>query len=330
MKRASPILLASILLALLPGSASANIPVPGGFGFLAPFWLSWKTMGLVLGGIVFLESAVMHWIARVDWETSFLVALLANAVSSIFGLLLGSHGIFVVSLLVLAVIGVTRSRWPEHWRKVWAAAMWSYGLAFITLIISFPLAAEAPAVAIFGSLVPAYFITVLIELPLWSKHISERSLRSVFLANGTSYLFLVVVLAMARISAIETPLMTPDFYGTHARVAAGAGKIDTMSRQLEYARSVGASPSIGMWFIRSPLPPERRYENYYPWADEQVARHLMYNKDYAEARKVLREALNLPGLREEWADNLEKMLQECEQKIFPMPSSGPASSLPVR
>ena len=208
-------------------SAWANIPVPGGFGFLAPFWLSLKTLGLVFVGIVMLEAIVARFIGKLSWGTATKLVIVTNFLSSAVGVLFSQH--FLVGLILLALLGLWlfRRSLPEPWSRVYWASVLGFLIALGTLFASHGVALENLSLAVFGSLVPAFVVTVLLELPHWRHQIGRSpALRGVLLSNLLSYSLLVGVLLSADVRSTDTPLISYDFYATQASASASAGNLE--------------------------------------------------------------------------------------------------------
>ena len=164
MKKFSAVLLV-VWLVLTPTKAWANIPVPGGFGFLAPFWLSWKTLGLVFTGIVLLEMGIASFYGKLSWRQSFNLIIIANLFPSTLGMFFSFN--MSIFIIIFPCLWLFRKSFSEKWKKGYWASVIGFFIAFGTLAFSYKLALESSTWAVFGSLIPAFFVTVLLEYPFW-------------------------------------------------------------------------------------------------------------------------------------------------------------------
>jgi len=299
--------------ALLPMDASADIPIPAGFGFIAPFWMSAMTMGVVFVAIVAIEAAVARLIAALSWRRAIRLALFANMASSIYGVLVSSLFLVQVAFVILLILIVV----PRGFSKYWEQTFWMVvaGVA-ITLVSLIALQAALPLpFAVFGSLIPAFVVTVLLEAPFWLR-VAPRSaaLRGVLLANVATCLFLAGILFATRMTANETPLVTSDWHAMQAEAKAVQDDISGALEQLKQAREAAQGNRVTWWFRRN-RPSEASGDSYWPLGERRVAPVLISRGKFDEAGRVLNDALSLPNLDPTSRNSLLELLAKCEPTI---------------
>lgn len=293
----------------------ANIPIPSGFGFLAPFWLSYTTMGAIFLGIVLLEAVAAHFIARLPWKESFRLCLVANLASSLFGAFLSLSAGIVILILSLVVLFLFRNEVGPQTRRFLRPACIGLVIGVISQILLYRVAVEDLPLAVYGSLIPAFVITILIEVVWWRRAVDKRpALLGTLTANALSYSLLVGVILIAGISANETPLASYTFYAFQAIAAAEGGKPDEAMKRLAKARNVAMTPGVGFWFRRGGDSSEGRVHPYYPRAEKRVAEVLMSAGQEEMAESILTDVLGLPDVMEDEIDELRQMLKVCQSR----------------
>ncbi len=295
--------------------AWANIPVPSGFGFLAPFWISYTTMGTIFVAIVLLETIAARLIAGLEWKKAISLCFIANLASGLFGAFLSFSAGIVILLLSLVVLFLFRNEVGPQTRRFLRPGCLGLAIGMISQLILYMVAVEDLPLAVYGSLVPAFVITILIELALWRRTIDKKpAVLGTLTANALSYCLLLGVIFIAGIRANETPLASYDFYAFQAIAAAKGGQPEVAMKRLEKARTVAVTPEIGFWFKRQEATPEESVRPYYPWAEKQIAEVLMNTGQVSAAESILTDALNLPGVIEEEIDELKQMLKAAQSR----------------
>jgi len=323
---------AAILLALVvgfPRAASANIPLPAAFGFVAPLWMAWLTFGLLFVAVGLIEAIVLKFILDIAWPTAFGYSFGANAISTAFGALFGLGGLlFVAVLLVAILVGREANRF---WRSTTLLRTLVPVLVSLVLIVGFfgllsslwNSGWATSGWAIYGSLVPAYFVTVLLEnMAVRKWYGAPATLRGVVWANLASYALLVALLAIARVQPDETPLQTTDYWSMQLMAKSRQGDMDAVFELLQRMRKI-QEQEIGPWFQR-----RRSEEEYRPRGEWQVAKILISRREYATARQLVTETLQIPRLDKRFRDDFEKLLQEIPLDISISATSKSVSATP--
>jgi len=198
---------------LLPAWAFADVPVPSFFGFGAPFFLSLQTVGALFAAIIAIEAVVFLFGLRIKWKAAFLASTIANLASSAFGLLVAG-----IPIAIFLAFGVAALLYTYFKRRDYPPAA-RFGLPLAPVLLTIPWWAftwfHARALepwAFYGSLVPAFLLTVVLEAPLIEKRTAGRQAwQWTLLGNTGSYLLLLGVLLLLPVSPTENPMLTIDY-----------------------------------------------------------------------------------------------------------------------
>jgi hypothetical protein len=221
-------LITGVLVLILgtPSTASANIPVPSLYGFGAPFFLSVKSLGLLFLAILLIEGVVFRFGVGLSWKKALLGTLVVNLVSGILGVIISK---FVY--LALVVSGILYWLFVYKWTY---SRPRSFALALLPLALSVPWALlthpEGRAMelwTVYASLVLGFCLSVVIEAAVFRPLVRQAPVwRGVLLANGASYVLLIVILIATSFSQKDNPMMSPHYLLLSAASLATAGQAD--------------------------------------------------------------------------------------------------------
>ncbi len=305
-------LLVAGILFLTPLNSHADIPLPSAFGFVAPLWMAVLTFGLLLVGVIIIEAVILMLLLGIDVKKAFVVVGVANLVSTLVGALWGNVLLVFVGSLIICPVSIYQFR--NHW-GLSTPHSWLLGLFPLVLLIgwthfTFHRARAIESWAIFGSLVPAYFLSVFIEMLVAKRLLKDRKvIKPVGWANLASYAALAILLLVFQVRPIETPMLTIDYYGVSAREMARVGDFERAIELVREARKIGET-GIGFWFVRR----SEVKNKYYPFAERFVAHPLVESGHPELALHLLKEALDLPNVMEEDKKRIRNMIQEIEKQ----------------
>lgn len=202
----------ALLAFLLPAGAWANIPAPTMFGFVAQGWAVWASSGAALVGIVSIETVMLKWLLAISGRKVLLWVTVMNAVSPFAGLLAGGSFITMFLLCILLFFAFDKT---THFgiRKLRAFACWAGLVALLYMWAVFTFGHGMRPLYFWGSLVPAYFSSVIIEglvLVFLGKGLFAP--RALLAANALSYLFLTAMLIFLGMSPEKNPSLTAAYF----------------------------------------------------------------------------------------------------------------------
>ena len=215
---------------LLPAFAFADVPLPSLFGFIAPFWVGVRTLGVALGLVILLEAAVVARRSGTGFRRSLAAMALANLASTLVGFLavsgiLGLLGLFIA---MPYLFGTFQKRWKVSQPVAIALAIAPLALCILWYALTFPFGHGIERWALVGSLAPAFVASVIIEAAAARRLIPAPPApvfaKSVVIANGYSYAILLIYLLFFPLTS--NPLNSPDYFGMWAEYAAEHGDLD--------------------------------------------------------------------------------------------------------
>jgi len=270
------------------------------------------TFGLLFVGVIIIEAGVLVFLLGLNVKKAFVVAGVANLVSTLVGALWGSPLVIFASLFIICPVSIYQFR--KHW-GLSTPHSWLLGFFPLVLLIgwahfTFHRARAIESWAIFGSLIPAYFLSVFIEMLVAKRLLKDRKVvKPVGWANLASYAALAILLLVFQVRPIETPMLTTDYYGVSAGDMARAGDFERAIELVREARKIHES-EIGFWFVRRPEVKNK----YYPFAERSVAYPLVKHGHPELALQLLREVLDMPNVREDDKRRIRDMMQKIEKE----------------
>ena len=187
--------------------------------------------------------------------------------------------------------------------------------------ISYLLLYPQSALMVMVSLVPAFFLTSLIEYhTLRPLVLTGHVWRATAAANIVSYGFIALVLWMAGVEAEETPLVSADVYAINLSGCVTASgeweRVEWMIRQIQ-ALNLGTQTHRTFW-LRPYQPGSHGYlerSGYFPWAERRIAEGLHRHSHTAQAIVVLRQTLEIPHLRDADMERTRARIEELEASL---------------
>lgn len=283
-----------VLVLGVPRLASANIPLPATFAFHMPLWMSSLTFGLLFLAVGIIEMLLLRSLLKVGWQEAFALSFGANAVSTLAGgIMAASSCAFILCIVLLGLVPVElQKRWG--WNPWLAAAFGFFPIVCLFLLAGLFWMEDLSLThwAIYGPLLPAFLLTVLIECLVIRRWYGRGPLfRPVVLSNLATYAMLVVILVAARVGPRDNPMLS-DWSLRHMAVkAAREGNVEKALSLLRWTQERYEQPAISNWFRR--VEPECPKEGYCPQGELLVAKALVARGEYDVARRLIQETLEL-------------------------------------
>jgi hypothetical protein len=221
------------------------------------------------------------------------------------------------------------------WKRPFGVAVGTI-MGFFTVVAIFAIAnltwldpAGTSGWAIYGSLIPAYFVSVLLENVVVRRwYGSHTTLRGVALANLASYVFFVATLAVTRVHPEETPLQTYDWWALRAQWEANRNHPDEALYLLHQGREI-EKKRVGPWFRRIRVA-EREQDpyGYVPFGVHGVAKALIAHGQYSAARQLILETLQITNLNRQGIEDLETLLKRIPPEKAASTTSGSVAASP--
>ncbi|MBN1516209.1 hypothetical protein JXA32_06535 [Candidatus Sumerlaeota bacterium] len=300
----SSILPAMILLVfLLPSRAPANVPVPSMFGMGAPFFLTIESIGLLFMAIVLIEASVLRFGLRIGWKDAIRAAALANLGSSLLGVFLSGVPAAMLLLFFLPVLlaGFLRRKMGLSNPQAYSLALAPTICIFAWCFLSYSHGMEMWS--LYVSLLPAFVLTVLIELPILRRFLDAKRLFGwTVLSNTITYLALAVYMWTLSYSPLDNPVLTIDYFYTMSMEYARSGKVEESLRRLDWMRE----------FI------ERHYEEdegdamYLRW-ELKAAIILAENGHAKEAAQIMERVKQTKRAPSPWDQEIESQISKIER-----------------
>jgi hypothetical protein len=285
----------------LPSHAFADVPVPSLFGVGAPFFLSLRSVGLVFIGIVLIEASVFHAVLRFDWRKCILASLVANLVSSIVGLLMSGFPAFIMLLFIVSpfLIGGLIRRKVLPWPKAFLLGLTPPLCIFAWIFLTWPDGRAVRWWALYGSLVPAFLLSALVEFPILARWLFTKDLlKCTFLANFASYAMLAVLMVLLSFAPKDNPILTYDYLYLSAESLARSGKASESVEALEMMRTLTDD-----------------YDSFYLTRELKIAKILAEKGFVKEAKVILDRVKGTPREKPEWDGEIEKDIAELEKLL---------------
>jgi hypothetical protein len=290
------ILFAAAFVLFLPSLAMANIPIPSLYGFGAPFFLTLKTVGAVFAGIVLIEAVIFKIGFKIPWIKSLLLSLGANGTTSIIGMLIAGLPCFLLVPLC-AVIFLFK-----HFRL-----KWNYSITLSIFLSILPILLISLSVydssrnlwSLYVSLIPAYFLTVFIEVIFLKKIKVAGSLwRWAFLANVASYLLLLTVLFYTVSSWEDNPLLSVDYLSQKALSKAESGDSEGALNMIKKMRNLNGE-----------------YYSFYYLRELHIAEIFIKRGDLKTAQIIIEDVRKTPEKDASWDGEIADKIESLERRI---------------
>lgn len=290
--RATLILSLSFLL-LAENRAWANVPLPSLIGFSAPFFLSIENFGALYISIILVETVVIKFGLKWSLRKAGLIVTVANLISSTVGLVFTYSGMGVLLPLIAAPF------LANYISQIWGMRRWMGGVICLApmvmmagwIFLTFPEGRGAEPWALYGSLIPAFLLTVGIEASLLrradrkeeTKGFSAKEIfRVAAIANFASYAMLAGFMFSMQKAEF---MLTSDYLYMAARSAARAGNTE---------RTLELIDRLEPYLIEE----DESRRGHIAREEIKVARTLIRNGDISNARAIVERIAEL-----EWENN---------------------------
>jgi len=288
-----------LLFTFFPSQGFSNIPVPSLFGVGAPFFLALKTVGLIFIAIIILEAGVLRFGLKIAWKKSIISVLIANLISSFLGVLISGNPLFIVLLFILPFFLMSYFSSKEKTSLLVAIILGFAPSLCILLWIGFTWyqARGLKTWALYGSLVPAFLLSSIIEFRVLSKRLNNKHLlKWTFLSNCVSYVMLAIVMAILSYKPLKNPLLTYDYLYVSAENLAKEGNAGASLEVLHKMREL-----------------REEYDPFYITRELRTA-EILANKGFKkEAEQILDRVKNTEREKSSWDEGIQKGIQRLER-----------------
>ena len=183
----------ALLFACLP--AHANVPLPGLFAFALPFWLGATFFFSFLALAIVVETAVLTLRYHRRWHEVLRFVVVANLASTVVGFLFSFHSLECMVFLAFFILLPRLLRSAFGWSYLIAIPVAVLCAALVWLAIIPAFGVSGMVLQVYGILVLAFGLTLLVETLIWKRYVEQRDAwRWSLSANVASYAVLFALL----------------------------------------------------------------------------------------------------------------------------------------
>lgn len=196
--RAPVLLIAAVLLGLVPSIGCADVPLPTIFAFYPQAMLGWTIFLGSFVGVVLIEAVVLTRLYQFEWQNGIKTAILANLLSTAFGIGFLAHPFELLALIVLFFVVRDLSRRKLQW-SAWQSLVLASACSALFVVAVFPWAGFPAIVAQFYfAMLVSFALSVVLESFVIARSVSgaRAALRVSVGTNGSSYAVLLFFFAL--------------------------------------------------------------------------------------------------------------------------------------